>query len=479
MYVRATSAERPETIERDDTMTYQSINPYDGKTLKTFEETTDKQLEAALGTAATCFETWRHTSFAKRAAVVSRAAAILRTRVDEFARPVTLEMGKLIDQARGEVALSADILDYYASNAERFLAPEQLKPKAGEAVVESSPFGVLFGVEPWNFPYYQLARFAAPNLMAGNVVMVKHAACVPQCAIAFEKLWLEAGAPAGAYTNLRLSYTQVNRVIDDPRIKGVALTGSAEAGKAVAGRAGQSLKKSTMELGGSDAFIVLEDADLDKTVEWAVWGKMNNTGQCCVAAKRFMVVEELADRFLTRFQTALSGLKPGDPMDPSTTLAPLSTEAALLKLLDQVKRAVAEGATLVMGGKRIDRAGAFMQPTILSNIKPGNPAYREEFFGPVALFFRVKNEDEAVALANDSDFGLGGSVFTRDVARGKRVAGRIDTGMVFVNHPTWTTPDLPFGGIKNSGYGRELSSLGIQEFVNKKLVRVASIDAPA
>jgi succinate-semialdehyde dehydrogenase/glutarate-semialdehyde dehydrogenase len=234
-----------------------------------------------------------------------------------------------------------------------------------------------------------------------------------------------------------------------------------------------------MELGGSDAFIVLEDADLEKTVQWAVWGKMNNTGQCCVAAKRFIVVESLADRFLEKFKTALALLTPGDPMDAATTLGPLSTEVALVKLLDQVERAVARGATLVMGGGRVDRPGAFMQPTILQDIKPDNPAFREEFFGPVALFFRVKNEDEAIALANDSEFGLGGCVFTQDVARGKRVASRIDTGMMFVNHPTWTTPDLPFGGIKNSGYGRELSSMGIQEFVNKKLVRVASIDAAA
>ena len=459
-------------------MAYQSINPYNGKILKTFEELTDEQLEMALETAANCFESWRHTTFAERAAVVAKASAIMRARIDEFARPVTLEMGKLIDQARGEVVLSADIIDYYAKNAERFLAPEHLKPSSGEAEVESSPFGVLFGVQPWNFPYYQLARFAAPNLMAGNVVMVKHAGCVPQCAIAFEKLWMEAGAPVGAYTNLLISHDQVNRVIDDPRIKGVALTGSVEAGKSVAGRSGQNLKKSTMELGGSDAFIVLEDADLEKTVKWAVWGKMNNTGQCCVAAKRFIVVEELADRFLDKFKTALAALKPGDPMDEVTTLGPLSTEAALVQLLGQVERAGAKGATLVMGGKRIDRPGSFMQPTILTDIKPDNPAFREEFFGPVALFFRVKNEDEAVALANDSDFGLGGSVFTKDIARGKRVASRVDTGMMFVNHPTWTRPDLPFGGIKDSGYGRELSSMGIQEFVNKKLVCVEAIDAP-
>jgi succinate-semialdehyde dehydrogenase/glutarate-semialdehyde dehydrogenase len=460
-------------------VSYQSINPYNGQTLKTFDELTDKQLESAMATAASCFETWRHTTFANRAAVATKAAAIMRARVDEFARPVTLEMGKLIDQARGEVLLSTDIIDYYAQNAEGFLAPQHLKPSSGEAAVESSPFGVLFGIQPWNFPYYQLARFAGPNLMAGNVVMVKHAGCVPQCAIAFEKLWLEAGAPAGAYTNLLISHDQVNRVIDDPRIKGVALTGSVDAGKLVAARAGQNLKKSTMELGGSDAFIVLEDADLDKTVQWAVWGKMNNTGQCCVAAKRFIVVEELADRFLEKFQKALAALKPGDPMDEATTLGPLSTEAALLQLLGQVTGAVTRGAIVVMGGKRIDRPGSFMQPTILTDIKPDNPAFREEFFGPVALLFRVKNEDEAVALANDSDFGLGGSVFTKDIARGKRVASRIDTGMVFINHPTWTTPDLPFGGIKNSGYGRELSRMGIQEFVNKKLVRVASIDAAA
>jgi len=460
-------------------MPYQSINPATGKVLKTFEELTGPQLEKALKTGAVCFESWRLTSFTRRAVVAAKAAAILRQRVDEFARPMTIEMGKRIDEARGEVAVSADIIDYYAKNAERFLGPQKLKPKSGQAVIESSPLGVLFGVQPWNFPYYQLARFAAPNLMAGNVVMVKHASCVPQCALAFERLWREAGAPVGAYTNLFISHDQVNAVIDDPRIQGVALTGGVDAARGVAARAGKNVKKTTMELGGNDAFIVLAGADLDKAVKWAVWAKMNNMGQCCVAAKRFIIVEKLYDRFLAKFQAALASFTPGDPMDPATTLAPLSTEAALVTLLAQVKRAVAKGATVALGGKRIDRPGSFMQPTILTNIKPANPAYREEFFGPVALFFRVKNEDEAVALANDSDFGLGGSVFTKDVARGKRVASRIDTGMVFINHPTWTAADLPFGGIKNSGYGRELSGAGIQEFVNKKLVRVSPIDASA
>ncbi len=460
-------------------MPYQSINPATGKVLKTFKELSGPQLEKALKTAAACFESWRLTSFTRRAAVAAKAAAILRQRVDEFARPMTLEMGKRIDEARGEVAVSADIIDYYAKNAERFLAPQKLKPKSGQAVIESSSLGVLFGVQPWNFPYYQLARFAAPNLMAGNVVMVKHASCVPQCALAFEELWREAGAPVGAYTNLFISHDQVNEVIDDPRIQGVALTGGLDAARGVAARAGQNVKKTTMELGGNDAFIVLADADLDKAVKWAVWAKMNNMGQCCVAAKRFIVVEKLYDRFLAKFQTALAAFQPGDPMDSATTLAPLSTEAALVTLLAQLKRAVAKGATVTLGGKRIDRPGSFMQPTILTNIKPANPAYREEFFGPVALFFRVKNEDEAVLLANDSDFGLGGSVFTQDVARGQRVASQLDTGMVFINHPTWTAADLPFGGIKHSGYGRELSSLGIHEFVNKKLVRVSPIDAAA
>ncbi len=460
-------------------MSYQSINPYNGELVKSFDEHTDPQLETAIATAVACYETWRKLTFAERAVIVAKAAAIMRERTEEFARPVTLEMGKLFAESLGEVKLSADILDYYATHAERFLELEHLIPESGEAVVESSPLGVLFGVQPWNFPYYQLARFAGPNLMAGNVVMVKHSGTVPQCAIAFEKLWIEAGAPAGAYTNLLISHQQVLAVIDDPRIRGVALTGGVAAAKGVAERAGKNVKKSTMELGGSDAFIVLEDADLDKTLTWAVWAKMNNMGQCCIAAKRFIIVESLADRFLAKFKAAMEALKPGDPMDKSTTLGPLSTEAALVQLLKQVDEAIAHGATLVLGGKRIDRPGAFMQPTILTDISPENPAYREEFFGPVALFFRVKDEDAAIALANDSDYGLGGSVFTQDIERGKRVASRIETGMVFVNHPTWTAADLPFGGIKNSGYGRELSSHGIHEFVNKKLVRVAAIDSPA
>jgi len=459
-------------------MTYQSVNPSTGKTLQTFTLLTDTQLEAAIDTAATCFETWKHKTYAERAVVMSKAAALLHERADEFAQLATLEMGKRINEARGEVEFSADILAYYAKNAETFLAPVELHPILGEAHMESSPIGVIFGVEPWNFPYYQLARVAGPHLMAGNVLMVKHAGIVPQCARAFEKLWIEAGAPAGLYTNLLITHEQSDHVVDDPRIKGVALTGSVAAGESIAARAGQHLKVSSMELGGSDAFIVLEDADLEHTIKWAVWGRMYNAGQTCCAAKRFIVVDTLAEKFLAQFQAALVALTPGDPMDEKTTLGPLSTEDALVQLLKQVDGAISNGATLLIGGKRIDRPGSFMEPTILTDIMPENPAFREEFFGPVALFFRVKDEDEAIALANDSDFGLGGSVFTQDVARGKRVASRVETGMMFINNISWSDAELPFGGIKNSGYGRELGDMGIQEFVNKKLVRVASMAAP-
>jgi succinate-semialdehyde dehydrogenase/glutarate-semialdehyde dehydrogenase len=315
--------------------------------------------------------------------------------------------------------------------------------------------------------------------MAGNVLVVKHAGCVPQCAIAFEKLMIDAGAPVGAYTNLLISHEQSNRVIDDPRIKGVALTGSVTAGRMVAARAGQNLKKSSMELGGSDAFIVLEDADLDQTIPWAVWGRMYNAGQTCCAAKRFIVLDAIADAFLAKFMAALQGLMPGDPMDEKTTLGPMSTEAALVQLLAQVNAAVKGGAKLLMGGKRVERPGAFMQATILTDIAPGNPAFRDEFFGPVVSFYRVKDEAAAIALANDSDFGLGGSVWTKDEARGKRVASQVDTGMMFVNNLNWLDAELPFGGIKDSGYGRELGNMGIQEFVNKKLVRTGHFAAPA
>ena len=459
-------------------MTYQSLNPATGKLLKKFEELTDKELDAKIATAEACFETWRHKSYAERAKVVNKAAKLLHEQADKFAHTMTLEMGKRIAEAKGEVEFSSQILTYYAENAERFLADVPLHPSHGEGHMESSPIGVIFCVEPWNFPYYQLARVAGPHLMAGNTVIVKHAGCVPQCAIDFEKLWLDAGAPPGLYTNLLITHKQSDKLIDDRRVKGVALTGSVAAGRIIAAGAGKNLKPSSMELGGSDAFIVLEDADMAHTIKWAVWGRMYNCGQTCCAAKRFIVVEAVADKFLAEFKKALGALKAGDPMDEKTTLGPLSTESALVQLLAQVEAAVAHGAKIEMGGKRIDRPGAFMEPTILTNVKPDNPAFRDEFFGPVAMFFRVKDEAAAIALANDSDFGLGGSVFTKDLARGKRVASQVDTGMMFINNISWSDADLPFGGIKDTGYGRELGDMGIQEFVNKKLVRYVVAEAP-
>ena len=463
----------------DITMTYQSVNPHTGKVLKDFAPLSDADLETSIGAAEHAFQNWKHMHYADRAAILHKAAKLLHAHVDDFARLETLEMGKRISEARAEVQFSADILAYYAKHAEGFLAPTKLHPQHGHAHMESTPFGVLFCVEPWNFPYYQLARVAGPQLMAGNVLLVKHAACVPQCAVAFEKLLHDAGAPLGVYTNLMISHAQCDRVIDDPRIKGVALTGSVAAGRAVAARAGQNLKKTSMELGGSDAFIVLEDADLDHVIPWAVWGRMYNGGQTCCAAKRFIVLDAVADKFVAKFTAALEALRPGDPMEDSTTHGPLSSEAALGQLLAQVDVAVKAGATLLMGGKRMDRPGAFMQTTILTNVAPTNPAFRDEFFGPVVLLFRVGSEDEAIALANDSDFGLGGSVWTRDEARGQRVASAVDTGMMFINNIHWLDAELPFGGIKDSGYGRELGNMGIQEFVNKKLVRTGHFPAPA
>ncbi|WP_458319834.1 NAD-dependent succinate-semialdehyde dehydrogenase [Mycolicibacterium brisbanense] len=461
-------------------MPYQTVNPFDNQVLASFEELTDTEARHLLTRAHTTFASWSQTSFAHRAAVIARAAAILRERADEFARLLTLEMGKLYAEALGEVELSAQILDYYAVNAETFLAPEPLETAGDDnAMLVSAPLGVILGVQPWNFPYYQLARVAGPNLMAGNVVMVKHASNVPQAAAAFEALLAEAGAPAGAYTNLYATKDQINLLIDDPRVRGVALTGSEGAGAVVAARAGRNLKKSTMELGGSDAFIALADCDLDKTVQWALHGRVFNGGQCCVASKRIVVVDEIADEFLAKFREAMSGLTAGDPFDAATTLAPMSSQKAADDLNAQITAAVEAGAKAIVCGEPVPATGAFVQPTILTDITPENPAYYEEFFGPVALFFRVADEDEAVRLANDSRFGLGGSVFTKDVARGIEIAKRIDTGMVNINHPARLKADLPFGGVKISGYGHELAHLGIEEFVNKKLINVVPIDAPA
>ncbi|MEO7216523.1 NAD-dependent succinate-semialdehyde dehydrogenase [Mucilaginibacter sp.] len=456
-------------------MAIQTKNPSNNQVIKTFAETTPDAVEAAVASAEQAFVLWRKTDYATRANLLHMVAMMMRERKEELATIITLEMGKLIAESRGEIDLSADIFDYYAINGENFLDDKVLEPKVGEAFIRHSPIGVLLGVEPWNFPFYQVARFAAPNIMIGNVVMVKHASNVPQCAIAIEQIFKTAGAQEGVYTNLLISGARASELAADERIKGVSLTGSEAAGSSIAAVAGKYLKKSVLELGGNDAFIVLEDADVDQAVDWAIVGRMNNTGQCCVAAKRIIVVEAVADEFLTKFKHKIADLKVGDPMDAETQLGPLSSEEAAVNLADQVARSVKAGATVILGGSRINFPGAFMEATILTDLKPGMAAYDEELFGPVASFYRVKDEQAAIVLANDSPFGLGGSVFTNDIERGKRVADQIDTGMVFINHPTWTTPDLPFGGTKRSGYGRELSSLGIDEFVNKKLIRVSAL----
>ncbi len=459
-------------------MAIQTVNPFTNEVVQTFEPATREEVDALLDRATRAFEDWRETPYARRAQLLQGVADKLRDRKAALAQLITLEMGKRISESEAEIDLSADIFAYYADHGARFLADTKLKPDRGEAIVRHSPIGVLLGIEPWNFPFYQVARFAAPNLMIGNVVIVKHASNVPQCALAIEQLFEDAGAPAGVYTNLFLPGKQLDEIIADDRIKGVSLTGSDAAGASVAAAAGKAVKKAVLELGGSDALIVLDDADIDKAVDWAVVGRMNNTGQCCVASKRIIVVDAVADEFLAKFKDKLAKLNVGDPTDPSTQLGPLSSEAAAAQLEDQVRRSVEAGAKVALGGKRIDRPGAFIEATILTDLKPGMPTYYEELFGPVAAFFRVKDEDEAIALANDSRYGLGGSVFTQDIARGQRVADKIDTGMVFINHPTWTTANLPFGGTKRSGYGRELSELGIEEFVNKKLIRVSALDDP-
>jgi len=459
-------------------MSIQTVNPNTNKIVKSFEEMTEKTVDAKVAKAQLAFTNWKETSYQQRADLLHKVATLMRVKKSELAKTITLEMGKLLAQAEGEIDLSADILDYYANHGEAFLADKVLDPEFGTAIIRNSPIGVLLGVMPWNFPYYQVARFAAPNIMVGNTVLLKHASIVPQCAAAIEGLFEEAEAPEGLYTNLFISGKHASALVSDKRIKGVSLTGSEEAGASIATEAGKHLKKVVLELGGNDVFIILEDADMEKTVEWAVVGRMNNNGQCCVASKRFIAVEAIADTFIQKFKDKLSKMKVGDPMDPATELGPLSNEAAAVHLADQVKRSVNEGAKVLLGGKRADREGAFMEPTILTNLKPSIAAYHEELFGPVASFYVVKDEQEAIDLANDSDFGLGASVFTQDIERGKKVADQIDTGMVFINHPTWTQADLPFGGTKRSGFGRELSELGIQEFVNKKLIRVSELNDP-
>ncbi|MDG0426592.1 NAD-dependent succinate-semialdehyde dehydrogenase [Klebsiella pneumoniae] len=412
-------------------MAYQTVNPANNQLIKTYPAHSDADVEAALQQADALYHSaWAKGDIEPRLAVLHKLADLIDSRAEELAKIASQEMGKLIKQSRGEVKLCAQIARYYADNAKSFLAPVKYPSELGEAWVEHHPIGVLLAVEPWNFPYYQLMRVLAPNLAAGNPVIAKHASIVPHCAETFAHLVREAGAPEGAWTNLFISQDQVAKIIADDRVQGAALTGSEKAGSVVAAQAAKHIKKSTLELGGNDVFVVLDDADLERAV------------------------------------------KIGDPLDESTTLGPLSSKDALDTLSKQVDEAVKNGAKLHLGGKAVAREGNFFEPTILTGITRDNPAYFEEFFGPVAQIYVVKNDEEAIQLANDSHYGLGGAVFSQDIERAKRMASAIETGMVYINWLTDTAPELPFGGVKRSGYGRELSDLGIKEFVNQKLVVV-------
>ncbi|TWU66686.1 Succinate-semialdehyde dehydrogenase [NADP(+)] 1 [Crateriforma conspicua] len=455
------------------TAVLKSINPYNGEVLKTFDEMSLAEVDSAIAQADEAFRQWRETSFEHRAGILRRAAELLRERREELATIMTLEMGKKIEDARPEIDLCATIFDYYADNGANILAPKEYDTPEGKGSLVNQPVGIVYGIQPWNFPFYQPSRVAAPQIMAGNVVLTKHASNVPQCAEAFDQLLKDAGVPEGVHTNLQLSARNAGSIIDDDRVQGVAFTGSNKGGAAVAEQAGRNVKKTVMELGGVDPFIVLEDADMDATIERFKFGKLHATGQICIAAKRIILVESIAQEFLDRATKLFASLEPGDPLDESTGYGPVCNEKAAIQLEEQINESVAAGAKLLVGGKR---DGAFIQPTIMTDIPKGSPADCEELFGPVALIHIAKDEEDAIRIANDSDFGLGGSVHTNDLERGRRVAERIESGTCFVNQISWTYASMPMGGVKKSGYGRELADLGIMEFVNQKLICVFDKD---
>jgi succinate-semialdehyde dehydrogenase/glutarate-semialdehyde dehydrogenase len=451
---------------------YAVVNPATGETVATYPTISDADLDAAIGRADQAERDWGQTSTVEeRAALLRRVAELHTEQRERLAEIIVREMGKPIAQAQGEVDFSAAIYEFYADNAASLLADEPITLLEGDgsAFVRRSPYGVLLGIMPWNYPYYQVARFAGPNLAIGNTILLKHAPQCPESAAAMEAIFHDAGFPPDAYINIYATNEQIETVIGDPRVRGVSLTGSERAGAAVAAIAGRNLKKVVLELGGSDPFILLSTDDMDAAVEAAVGARLENSGQACNAAKRFIVTDELYDPFMEKFTAALTAVAPGDPNSPDTTVGPLSSKLATERLADQVKRAVDQGATLVAGG---DRDGNFFQTTILTGITPEQDAYREEFFGPVAAVYRVGSEAEAITLANDTPFGLGSYVYTTDAEQGLRVADGIDAGMVFVNSAGAEGVELPFGGVKRSGFGRELGRFGTDEFVNKKMIRI-------
>jgi succinate-semialdehyde dehydrogenase/glutarate-semialdehyde dehydrogenase len=451
---------------------YAVIDPASGETVKEYPTISDDDLREAIARSDRAYREWTPSStVAERAALIRRVGELHSERRRHLAEIIVREMGKPIEQALGEVDFSAAIYEFYADNAERLMADESIELLEGEgsAFVRRSAFGVLLGIMPWNYPYYQVARFAGPNLCVGNPILLKHAPQCPESAAAMEEIFHDAGFPADAYINIYASNEQIEWLIGDPRVRGVSLTGSERAGAAVAAIAGRHLKKVVLELGGSDPFILLAAGDLDKAVKAAVAARLENTGQACNAGKRFIVVDELYEPFLEKFTAALTAVKPGDPSSSETAIGPLSSKTAADRLEDQVKRAVDQGAKLVAGGAR---EGNFFEPTVLTDITPENDAYHEEFFGPVAQVYRVRDEDDAIRLANDTPYGLGSYVMTDDPEQARRVADRIEAGMVFVNAVGAEGVELPFGGIKRSGFGRELGRFGMDEFVNKKMIRI-------
>jgi succinate-semialdehyde dehydrogenase / glutarate-semialdehyde dehydrogenase len=453
--------------------TYAVVNPATGEKVREYPEISDADLRAAIDRAAEASRTWSGSStVAERAALIRNVAALHSERREQLAEIIVREMGKPTEQALGEVDFAAAIYEYYADNAESLMADEPIELQDGEgtALIRRSSFGVLLGIMPWNFPYYQVSRFAGPNLVIGNPILLKHAPQCPESAAAMAQIFSDAGFPAGAYENVYATNEQVEWVIADPRVHGVSVTGSERAGAAVAEIAGRNLKKVVLELGGSDPFILLGTDDLDATVQAAAEARLDNTGQSCNAAKRFIVVDDLYDEFVQKLSAVVGAAKTGDPTAEGTEVGPLSSELAADRLEQQVKKAVDNGADVLVGGKR---DGNYFEPTVLAGIEPGDEASQEEFFGPVAQVYRVGSEEEAVALANQTPFGLGSYVMTTDRAQGERVADQIEAGMVYVNLVLADSPELPFGGFKRSGFGRELGRFGADEFVNKKLIRSA------
>jgi succinate-semialdehyde dehydrogenase/glutarate-semialdehyde dehydrogenase len=453
-------------------MPYQTINPTTGETLQQYPSWSGEQLEAALAEVAEATPGWAATPLEQRCALLHRLADTLRAQRESLAELITLEMGKRRSESLAEVDKCALGCEYYAEQAPAFLADEIIASDAGKSLVAYQPIGTVLAVMPWNFPLWQVLRFAAPTLVAGNTGLLKHASNVPQCALAIERVIHEAGFPQGVFRTLMIDAREVAGVIADPRVQAVTLTGSEPAGRQVAACAGEHLKKSVLELGGSDAFVVLEDADLELAVEQAVTSRFLNAGQSCIAAKRFVVVEAIADAFVSRFAAAVAQLQTGDPAADSTTLAPMARTDLRDELHGQVQASLAAGAELACGGAAVEGPGAFYQATILDRVGPGMPAYDEELFGPVAAVIRVRDEQQALTVANDSRFGLGSSVWTQDAARGEAFARQLQAGGAFVNGMVKSDPRLPFGGIKASGYGRELSHHGLHEFVNIKTVWV-------